>query len=100
MDNVGAAELDVGGDVGVDGDSDGGVQAATVSASAPKTAAVVRMADCMRRILGLGFMPGFGIGTEPRGNARRARYIRACAATASAPIPVGFALDPRRSRQS
>jgi len=62
VDNVGAAELDVGGDVGVDG----GVQAATVSASAPKTAAVVRMADCMRRILGLGFMPGFGIGTEHR----------------------------------
>jgi len=72
VDNVGAAELDVGGDVGVDGDSDGGVQAATVSASAPKTAAVVRMAECMRRILKLGFMPGFGIGTEPRGYARRA----------------------------
>jgi hypothetical protein len=54
VDNVGAAELDVGGDVGVDG----GVQAATVSASAPKTAAVVRMANCVRRILGLGFIAG------------------------------------------
>ena len=58
MDNVGAAELDVGGDVGVDG----GVQAATVSASAPKTAAVVRMADCMRRILGSGSYRASGSG--------------------------------------
>jgi hypothetical protein len=60
--DAGAAELDEGVDVGVDGDSVAGEHPA-ISATAPKTAAVAWM-DRMPPILWFGFVLRFGIGHE------------------------------------
>ncbi len=62
--DAGAAELDDGVDVGVDGDSAAGEHPA-ISATAPKTAAVAWM-DRMPPILWFGFVRRFGIGHELR----------------------------------
>src|ERR1700687_554322 len=89
--DVAVAELDGGVEVpdGFDGDFDDGEQEAMVSASAPKTAAVVRMPSCMGRSnhdrgrYGSGSCRASGSGLNWCGSSTSASALSSTAASGS-----------------